>query len=429
MKTSIILVFISLLAIAPARAGWLDDAINNAVERTGTRAVDETADTAYDSAKGAENKQGNENQAAPAATPGKRKKRIMPGEAPDDPSITSRDTDTPILTETAYDKYDFVPGEKTIFSDDFSDTDVGEFPRKWTLKGPEGGGNPLAVAKYKEHHYLRSVASEAEGGYTEDSTMYLRLTPKGDMPQKFTVEFDAVLGGDAENFGTNTYELLLWNDNYQDNQGSSKVLLSGRESRSAFNQMMFNKHDHQVHHIAISVNGSFVKAYIDNQRVINDPDGITRPISHIGMKLGTGGNTSITKNMMFSNFRVAEGGKDIKSALDTEGKIVTHGILFDTGSDRIRPESAATLKGILDILNGNPALRFSIEGHTDNQGNNAANQPLSERRAAAVSSWLTYKGIAPNRLQSKGWGASRPIDTNDSAEGRANNRRVEFVKM
>jgi len=132
---------------------------------------------------------------------------------------------------------------------------------------------------------------------------------------------------------------------------------------------------------------------------------------------------------MFTNFRVAEGGKEIQSALDTDGKIVTHGILFDTGSDRIRPESLPTLKGILALLEKDPALKFSIEGHTDNQGGKGVNQPLSERRAAAVKEWLAGKGIAADRLRTKGYGDSKPIDKNDSPEGRANNRRVEFLKI
>jgi outer membrane protein OmpA-like peptidoglycan-associated protein len=132
---------------------------------------------------------------------------------------------------------------------------------------------------------------------------------------------------------------------------------------------------------------------------------------------------------MFTNFRMAEGGKNIQSALDTDGKIVTHGILFDTGSDRIRPESLPTLKTILGLLEKDSSLKFSVEGHTDNQGGQGINQPLSERRAAAVKAWLEGKGIPAERLQSKGWGDAKPVDRNDTPEGRANNRRVEFVKI
>ena len=186
--------------------------------------------------------------------------------------------------------------------------------------------------------------------------------------------------------------------------------------------------DGKVHHVAISVNGSFVKAYVDHQRVVNDPDAIVRPIRRVGLCLAAGGRIA-NERVMMTNFRLAEGGKDLKAALNTDGRIISHGILFDTGSDRIKGESLPTLKLILGLLQGDPKLRFSVEGHTDDQGGKAVNQPLSERRAAAVMAWLAGKGIAADRLAAKGHGDGKPLDKNNSAEGRANNRRVEFVKF
>jgi OOP family OmpA-OmpF porin len=204
------------------------------------------------------------------------------------------------------------------------------------------------------------------------------------------------------------------------------IYISGEKGKSQNTSTSVDKNDGRVHHIAVSVNGTFVKAYIDNQRVVNDPDAITRPVKHTGITMHA--NHGYSETVMFTNFRLAEGGKDIRSALNAEGKIVTHGILFDTGSDKIRPESLPTLKKILAILEENSDLKFSIEGHTDNQGRKETNQPLSEKRASAVKSWLTGKGISEARLKTRGWGDTKPIDTNDMPEGRANNRRVEFVK-
>ena len=180
--------------------------------------------------------------------------------------------------------------------------------------------------------------------------------------------------------------------------------------------------------MAVSVNGTFLKAYIDNDRVINDPDGVKRPISIVGLSI-VGGSNAASDTVMFTNFRLAEGGKTVRSALDTDGKIVTHGILFDTGKDIIKAEPLPTLKSILALLSEDPGLNFSIEGHTDNQGNKAINQPLSEKRSAAVRAWLAQKGIAPARLKTKGFGDAKPLDANTTPEGRANNRRVEFVKF
>jgi len=134
--------------------------------------------------------------------------------------------------------------------------------------------------------------------------------------------------------------------------------------------------------------------------------------------------------VLFRGFRFAEGGKTMREQLDEEGKIITHGILFDPDSYTIKGESYKTLKDIGRLLEDDPDLRLSIEGHTDSDGSDEHNMTLSQNRAASVRDYLiaTY-GIEANSLEAKGWGESKPIDTNDSAEGKANNRRVELVRL
>ncbi len=100
---------------------------------------------------------------------------------------------------------------------------------------------------------------------------------------------------------------------------------------------------------------------------------------------------------------------------------------FDTNKATIRPESDPVLSAVLDILKKYPDItKISVEGHTDNRGGAGHNMQLSRKRAAAVVEWLTSRGIDAGRLTSKGWGQSKTIDTNDTPEGRQNNRRVEF---
>ena len=332
-------------------------------------------------------------------------------------------------SETVYSKFDFIPGDRTIFSDDFSDTDVGEFPRKWTLTGPKGSANiAVEVVEYQGKRFLRSNPSQ-KGRAQFESTQYIRLDKKGDLPEKFTVEFDAILNNDRV---MHDYFLLMPSDEKRwlgpGGRHAGKLRLSGAECSSLNTATPLKITDNKVHHLSVSVNGTFVKAYVDNLRVINDPDGIKRPIKLIGLTI-LPVNRDHSEKVMFTNFRLAEGGKNVKSALDTDGRIVTHGILFDTGKDTIKPESLPTLKMILGLLNDDPGLKFSIEGHTDNQGNKGINQPLSEKRAGAVKKWLAGKGIDPSRMMTKGFGDGKPIDSNSTAEGRANNRRVEFVKI
>lgn len=337
----------------------------------------------------------------------------------------------PALDETVYSRYDFVPGSQVIFYDDFSDTDVGEFPVKWHLKGPrEGRNNAVEVVEYQGKRWMRSRPAREDD--QSSSTQYLRLKTAGDLPPKFTLEFDAVLGWSKYEDSSARYFVYLLKPDADwpgtDSPRTGMLAFHGQEGRSANTQTAIAKLDNKPHHIAISVNGSFVKAWVDHERVINDPDGIERPIALLGLGMVSAGGTS-SERVMITNVRLAAGGKDIKAALETDGRIVTHGILFDTGSDRLKGESLPTLKMILGLLQADPQLRFAVEGHTDDQGGKAVNQPLSERRAASVRAWLLAKGIAAERLRASGHGDSRPIDKNSSAEGRANNRRVEFVKF
>ncbi|MCO4821850.1 MAG: OmpA family protein [Flavobacteriaceae bacterium] len=101
-------------------------------------------------------------------------------------------------------------------------------------------------------------------------------------------------------------------------------------------------------------------------------------------------------------------------------------ILFDTGKSSIQDRSATVLQNIIDILKEYPKASFNIEGHTDSVGREETNQKLSEERASSVMNYLISNGIASNRLNSKGYGESRPLDSNKTKAGQANNRRVEI---
>ncbi len=120
---------------------------------------------------------------------------------------------------------------------------------------------------------------------------------------------------------------------------------------------------------------------------------------------------------------------NLKRALDTAGRVAVYGIYFDSDSATPTAESGATLQHILDLLTGNPTLRLDIEGHTDDSGAAAHNQQLSEQRAMSVRSWLVSHGIAANRLESHGYGATRPVADNKTPEGKAKNRRVELAAL
>ena len=133
---------------------------------------------------------------------------------------------------------------------------------------------------------------------------------------------------------------------------------------------------------------------------------------------------------LFSNIRLAVGAPDTRNRLITEGKFVTRGILFDVNSEKIKPESYGVLKEISTVLNENPDVKVKIVGHTDADGDDNSNMDLSKRRAEAVKASLVKDfGINMGRLESDGKGETQPMDKNTTAEGKANNRRVEFIKL
>jgi outer membrane protein OmpA-like peptidoglycan-associated protein len=133
---------------------------------------------------------------------------------------------------------------------------------------------------------------------------------------------------------------------------------------------------------------------------------------------------------IFGNIKLSVGSPDTRNKLITEGKFVTRGILFDVNSDKIKPESYGVMKDIANVLSENSSVRVKIIGHTDSDGSDADNLTLSKKRAESVKESLVKDfGIDAARFETDGKGESQPVDKNTSAEGKANNRRVEFIKL
>jgi outer membrane protein OmpA-like peptidoglycan-associated protein len=176
---------------------------------------------------------------------------------------------------------------------------------------------------------------------------------------------------------------------------------------------------------ALWVQNGRLRAYVNGSRVV-DVNQVQLP-DLTGAELYTEDGEKIVGYRMV---RIAESTPDFSQVISTSGRYVTHGILFDTDSDRLKPESAPVIKAIAQGLAKNPSLKLRIEGHTDSSGTDAHNLDLSKRRAEAVKAVLASQfGITADRLTTSGLGSSKPIDSNDTPSGRAQNRRVEFVKM
>lgn len=145
-----------------------------------------------------------------------------------------------------------------------------------------------------------------------------------------------------------------------------------------------------------------------------------------GSELAGGGTSEISKD----GFLIPEewGLGSAVNDLRQDSRIVFRDITFDLNSATIKPDSYPTLQRLLFLIQSSTESKFLIEGHTDSTGDDATNQQLSVDRAEAVKAWLVSNGIAGDRLETIGFGESKPVASNDSEDGRLQNRRVEVVR-
>ena len=165
---------------------------------------------------------------------------------------------------------------------------------------------------------------------------------------------------------------------------------------------------------------------MDEERILNIPNLGYKPVT---FSIGTDFDDQNIKMSSIKNIRVNEGGKKLYDRVLADGKFVTTGILFEVNKANITAQSMGTINEIVNLMKDHQNLKFSIEGHTDSDGDKTSNQKLSEERAQAVENLLVESGIDAFRLETKGWGDSKPVDSNSTPEGKANNRRVEFIKI
>ena len=318
--------------------------------------------------------------------------------------------------EGAWANYDFVPGERVLFAEDFSNDNVGDFPRR--LEFADGN---IEVVEWQGQRLLR----------INDKGTFLLPLPET-LPGRFTIEFN------FHNPNRHT-TLYLGTSDIDEQLDSGRypyhrivvtpevhgVGISAGPDDKPKSAQANRDYMEQIHPIRIMVDDQYAKMYVGEKRVANLPNAEFNRGEVLRFVYGGFGGPAY-----IGNIRIAAGGADLYNKLESEGRVATQGIYFDTGSDRIRPESTPTLKEIGSMLKEHSDLRLAIEGHTDNLGEDAVNQTLSEQRAAAVRQHLVSEyGIDASRLEAKGMGESNPVTDNNTAEGRQQNRRVELVKM
>ena len=429
MKKQWIMYAVCLCAIAPLHAqSWIENMGNRvkdkAVEKVEERienkageAVDKGLDEIENTVTGKSKSNDEEASDEETTTPAQSKKTTPPAQA-----------NAPTLMSNT--KYDFVPGDKILYFEDFAQDAVGDFPALWTTNG----GGEVKTVNLASGNWFHMNKEDAVYCYTKSIAF----------PQNFIMEFDVIPDGNFSNGYTITFyedpdNVELTDDLYPGTKGLHISFEEGRwytkgynnamdiggwiEGESTTKPVVYG----QVNHVIIWVQNRRLRMYHQGAKVLDMPTNI-----HAGTKFNrfrfSGWSTYSTPYV--SNLKITTATPDMRSKLLTEGKLVTYGIYFDVNKDVVKAESFGTISEIAQTLKENPTVRIKIIGHTDSDGDDAKNLDLSRRRALSVKNTLVNQfGIDASRIQTDGKGETEPLAPNTTSESKAKNRRVEFIKL
>jgi OmpA-OmpF porin, OOP family len=343
----------------------------------------------------------------------------------------------------SYGKFDFIPGEKVIVMEDFSQDAIGDFPDKWNTNAT---GELVTV----ENRPGKWLSLSKDGVYMPEFITSL--------PENFTLEFELMVNPNFDYYSTpfHIYLVNLKNrkefSNYKkygsiERDGieisvhpldaSMKIGRSGMHIWEDGKTVMENRiktaqfHTPNNNHAKVSIwrQKQRIRVYLNEEKIYDLPRAFAEGHTYNSL-LFTTYHSKDQDRYLISNLRFAVGLPNTRHKLLNEGKFVTSGILFDVNSATIKGESNGILKEVAAVLKENPAVKVKIVGHTDMDGDDASNLDLSKRRAESVKKALASEfGIESSRLETDGKGESQPVDKNNTSEGKSNNRRVEFIKL
>ncbi|QMW02117.1 OmpA family protein [Spirosoma foliorum] len=421
MKTLITLL-IATLFVSPAFAQFgniLDRAANAATNRANQK-IDQGINKGLDKVEeGVKNggKKTSGNAQAPTTNPDDQAAQTSTSSG--NGSATPASAAAKTVSMRSYANYDFVPGNKIIFEDDFHTDQDGEFAEHWDLLGGQAILNKVGDGL---------VMKITDGNYGKVTPL---MKEKAYLPKEFTIEYDYYQTPGA-------YGLQFWFEDAEgrevikcqaDRDGASATYMVNDESRTLAGSMpeeiKYANFNDRWHHVAFILKGRSIKMYIDQFRVLTVPQNTAVP-----SRIIFGGIATQEEPLMFKNLRIAEGGgANLIGEKFGEGKYISHGINFDYGKAIIKPESMGEINAIYKFLSENAGSKFEVGGYTDADGSDASNLTLSQKRAEAVKTQLVTMGVDAGRLTAKGYGKAKPIADNTTFDGKAQNRRVEFVKL
>ena len=441
MKNIFTLIFL-LLFIQFAQAQIIDPnaAIRRAAERRANRRIEEGADKAIDkteegiinSIKRKKNKNTSEEEEVEAKPSSKTKKKTTSLEENDEiPGGGLEEEDNTV---------NFKRGGKIIFQDDFSKDAAGDFPAKWNSTS----GGEVKKLKGFEEKFLKVSANSI-----------INLEMARPLPKNFTIEFDmvfpaaapAIMAGVALGKKLNNIDYLLSGKDHFDLYFYSDA--EHREWDKLFYGTHYNTDNYTLQHLKYTLplnekmhvgimvhNHARIRIYIDGKKKIDMPKSFDPDFARHFFFNGITSGAAKTKDAYFyvSNIIITETDTDERSLIQKDliekGTFTTTEILFATSSDKIQSSSFDILKQIGEAMESAPNMKFMITGHTDSDGDATKNQTLSEKRAAAVKAYLIENfNVKGTNLKTQGKGASDPVASNKTADGKAQNRRVTFTKI
>ena len=385
------------------------DKIENKVERE----TDEVMDDVLDGKKKEKSSEKNRNDA-------------------DDSSASASDEQPQATTSS-----DFKRGSVILFQDDVTAEQVGEFPSKWDM-------------------FSGTVETKTLGGVkainpTDNAQIQPLIKEQGAyLPEEFTIEYDFYYWPSKDDVALNDMKLILAvtkdrsefpGEGHDVGDLTAFVLMHGvcdtREHGYIFNGNKDGAFEYSFkkgwNHVALSFNKRALKVYFNDKRVVNLPR-VNQPtwmcfqVPFEYKNLTFIRNVVIAKGAVALYDRNAQDVSAVEKAIQETGKFVTNNILFDTGKATLKQESMIEIMKVADYMKKNPNVRFEVQGHTDNQGSDKINDPLSQQRAEAIVKALEGLGVDGFNLRAVGKGSHEPVADNKTEAGRAKNRRVEFIK-
>lgn len=349
-------------------------------------------------------------------------------------------------TIKSYSKFDFVPGEKIIYSEDFQQDAIGELPLAWNASGKGEimtlGNQPGKWLRiFQNNTYLSGNKSKFGENYTIEFDLIYFFDPKvkgyvlpgwefgifssgsEDASDNKFLKEQSALNSTEVRFGYGSYALAILESKKKRASGFISDKMQLGEVLPGFNKVV---------HYSVQVQKTRFRLWIDEKKVFDIPRAINTSdtLNQVYFKMEGSNYKEDEIGLYVTNLKIATGLPDTRHKLVEEGKFSTTGILFDVNAATIKPESNGVLKEVAEAIKSQPGMKIRIIGHTDSDGNDAANLELSRKRAEAVKAALEKDfEISSSQLETEGKGETKPVGDNKTKEGKAMNRRVEFVRV